>query len=104
MKRRVSEIAKAVGARVAGAAGIEVGGVSSIASALPGDIVFVDEEKSLAAALQSHASAVIAGSFAETAKTSKVLLIVSHPRLAFARAAELVHDAAAKRKPEVHPH
>ena len=102
MKRRVSEIAEAVGARVVGDAGVEVNGVSSIKTASPGDIVFVEEEKSLAAALQSGASVVIAGSSAETAKTSKALLIVPHPKLAFARAAELLYDAA-KRNPGAHP-
>jgi len=101
MKRRVSEIAEAVGARVVGDANVEVGGVSSIAAASPGEIVFLEGEKGLAAALQSGASAVIAGNFAETTKTSKVLLIVPHPRLAFARAAELLRDPAA-RKPGVH--
>lgn len=102
MKRRVNEIAEAVGARVVGDA-VEVRGISSIASASPGDIVFVEDEKSLPAALQSRASAVIAGSFAETAKTSKAIVIVAHPRLAFARAAELLRDPA-KRQPGVHPH
>ena len=102
MKRRVSEIAEAVGARVVGDSGVEVSNVSSIAAASPGDIVFVEGEKGLAAALQSRASAVIAGDYAEAAKTSKALLIVSHPRLAFARAAELVRDPA-KRNPGVHP-
>ena len=103
MKQRVREIGEAVGARVVGDANVEVSGVSSIASASPGDIVFLEGEKGLAAALQSGASAVIAGSFAETAKTSKTLLIVPHPRLAFARAAELLHDSA-QRQPGVHPH
>jgi len=103
MKRRVSEIAKAVGARVVGDAGVEVSGVSSIAAASPGDIVFAEDEKSLTAALQSRALAVIARSFAEASKTSKTLLIVPQPRLAFARAAELLHDSA-KRQPGVHPH
>jgi UDP-3-O-[3-hydroxymyristoyl] glucosamine N-acyltransferase len=103
MKRRVSEIAEAVGARVLGDADVEVNGVSSIGAASHGAIVFAEDEKSLAAALQSGASAVIAGSFAETAKTSKTVLIVAHPRLAFARAAELLHDSA-KRQPGVHLH
>jgi len=103
MKRRVSEIAEAVGARVVGDAAVEVSGVSSIAAASPGDIVFAEDDKSLTAALQSRASVVIVGSFAETAKTSKALLIVPHPRLAFARAAELLLDSA-KRQPGIHPH
>jgi UDP-3-O-[3-hydroxymyristoyl] glucosamine N-acyltransferase len=102
MNRRVSEIAEAVGARVVGDAAVEVSGVASIAAASPGDVVFAEDEKSLATALQSPATAVIAGNFAKTTKTSKALLIVSHPRLAFARAAELLHNRS-QRKPEVHP-
>jgi UDP-3-O-[3-hydroxymyristoyl] glucosamine N-acyltransferase len=103
MKRRVSEIAEAIGARVVGDADAEVTGVSSTKAASPQDIVLAEGEKSLAAALQSRASAVIAGNLAEAAKASKTLLIVPHPRLAFARAADLLHDSA-KRQPGVHPH
>jgi UDP-3-O-[3-hydroxymyristoyl] glucosamine N-acyltransferase len=103
MKRRVSEIAEAVGARLVGDAVVEVSDASSIAAASTGGIVFAEDEKSLAAALQSDASAVIAGNFAESTKSSKTLLIVPHPRLAFARAAELLHDST-KRQPGVHPH
>src|SRR5258708_39990349 len=103
MKRRVSEIAEAVGARVVDDPGVEISGVARIAAASTGDIVFAENEKSLAAALQSGASAVIAGNFAEAAKaSSKALLIVSHPRLAFARAAELVRESVG-RKSGVHP-
>jgi UDP-3-O-[3-hydroxymyristoyl] glucosamine N-acyltransferase len=102
MKRRASEIAEAGGARALGDASIEVGGVSSIAAASPGDLVFAEDEKSLAAALQSRASAVIAGSFTVTVNTSKTILIASHPRLAFARAAGLLRDPASH-KAGVHP-
>jgi UDP-3-O-[3-hydroxymyristoyl] glucosamine N-acyltransferase len=101
MKRRVSEIAAAVGARALGDASIEVSGVSSIAAASPGDLVFAEDEKSLAAALQSRTSAVIVGNFTATVNTSKVILIASHPRLAFVRAAELLRDPASH-KPGVH--
>src|ERR1700690_654140 len=101
MKRRISEIAEAVGARALGDANVEVRGVSSIAAASPGDLVFAEDEKSFSAALQSRASAVIAGSFTVTVNTSKTILIASHPRLAFARAAELLRDRS-QRKPEVH--
>jgi UDP-3-O-[3-hydroxymyristoyl] glucosamine N-acyltransferase len=101
MKRRISEIAEAVGARALGDASREVTGVSSIAAASPGDLVFAEDEKSLAAVLQSRASAVIAGNFTETVNTSKTILIAAHPRMAFARAAELLRDPAAH-KPGVH--
>jgi UDP-3-O-[3-hydroxymyristoyl] glucosamine N-acyltransferase len=100
--RRVSEIAEAVGARALGDASVEVSGVSSIAVASAGDLVFAEDEKSMAAALQSRASAVIAGSFTVTVNTSKTILIASHPRLAFLRAAELLRDPASH-KPGVHP-
>jgi UDP-3-O-[3-hydroxymyristoyl] glucosamine N-acyltransferase len=92
MKRRVAEIAEGVGARVIGDANVQVTAVSSIAAASTGDLVFVDGERNLGAALQCGASAIIAGSFAQAEKTSKVLLIAAHPRLAFARAAAMLRD------------
>ena len=92
MKWRIGEIAQAVGASVSGDIQVEVKGVSSIPAASAGDLVFVEDENSLDSALRSHASAVIASSFAEGTKTSKVLLMASHPRLAFARAAEMLRD------------
>jgi len=101
MKRRVAEIAQAVGARVIGNAHTEVSGVSSIAAASASGLVFVEDEGNLSSALQSSAAAVIAGSFAETAATSKVLLIAAHPRLAFARAAAMLRDQS-RHSPEVH--
>jgi UDP-3-O-[3-hydroxymyristoyl] glucosamine N-acyltransferase len=64
--------------------------------------VFVQEEKDLKSALQSRASAVIAGSFAEQAKMPKTLLIASHPRLAFALAAKLLRGQNLH-EPGVHP-
>jgi UDP-3-O-[3-hydroxymyristoyl] glucosamine N-acyltransferase len=102
MKRWISEIATAVGARVVGHDQVEVSRVSSIAAASAGDLVFVEDEQNLTAALQSQASALIAGPFAESSlgessflknkPTSKALLIAAHPRLAFARAAELLRE------------
>jgi len=102
MQRRLAEIAEAVGARVIGDARAEVRGVSSVARATPGDLVFVEEQKNLGDALQSAASAVLAGSFAEASATTKALLIVSHPRLAFAHAAEFLRDRS-ERQRGVHP-
>src|SRR5437660_3876200 len=92
MQRRLSEIAGAVGARVIGDERLEITGVASIASAKGSDLVFVEDEKHLASALQSKAAAVIAGTFAENNNSSKPLLIAANPRLAFARAAKLLHE------------
>jgi UDP-3-O-[3-hydroxymyristoyl] glucosamine N-acyltransferase len=102
MQRTAGEIAKAIGARVIGDESVEVGGVASIASAKPGNLVFVEDEKHLDSALRSEASAIIAGSFAEQAKADKALLIFPHPRLAFARAAVLL-QAQDQHTPGVHP-
>jgi UDP-3-O-[3-hydroxymyristoyl] glucosamine N-acyltransferase len=87
MKHSVQHIAERLGARLVGDSGVEVCGLASIASASPHDLVFVEDEKHLSAALQSRAGAVIAGDFASSASSSKPLLISDHPKLAFARAA-----------------
>ena len=97
MKRSLHQIAEAVGARLIGDGKIEVGGVASIESATPEDIVFVEDEKHLAAALQSRAGAVIAGEFAASVNCGRPLLVSDHPKLAFARAARAFrasHDDA----------
>jgi UDP-3-O-[3-hydroxymyristoyl] glucosamine N-acyltransferase len=89
MKRSLQEIADAVGARLCGDGSVEVVGVASLGSASQYDLVFVEEEKYLARALQSGAGAVIAGEFA-AASSDKPLLISSHPKLTFARAARFL--------------
>jgi len=84
-------IAAAAGARLVRGAGASISGLSSVASATPGDLVFVEDEAGLVEALASPAGAVLAGEFAADAQTSKPLLIAAHPRLAFARAARVIH-------------
>ena len=103
MKRSLREIAEAVGARLIGDPQVDISGVASIASASPDDIVFVDDEKHLAAALESQAGAVIAGKFAASAPPTHPLLISDHPKLAFARAARFLLSADVGPKGNVHP-
>lgn len=91
MKRLLSQIADAVRGRISGDLDVELSGISSIKGASPGDLVFVEHQKDLRRALESPASAVIAGDFASGTETSKPLLITSQPRLAFAQAAELIN-------------
>jgi UDP-3-O-[3-hydroxymyristoyl] glucosamine N-acyltransferase len=86
----VKDIAQSIGAGVVGDERVEVRGIASISSASDGDLVFVEDEKHLPAALKSRAAAVVAGEFAQNARSSKPLLIVPHPKLAFARAAALL--------------
>jgi UDP-3-O-[3-hydroxymyristoyl] glucosamine N-acyltransferase len=85
MKRRLRQIAELVDARLVGDGDVFIDGLASIGSASAGDLVFVEDEKYLARALQSGAGAVIAGEFAAGA-SGKPLLICRHPKLTFARA------------------
>ena len=81
---------------------VQLTGISSVQSAEPGDLIFVDDEKNLRPALESRASAVIAGDFAAAARNSKPLLLAAQPRLAFARAAQLLCPTP-QRKVGIHP-
>jgi UDP-3-O-[3-hydroxymyristoyl] glucosamine N-acyltransferase len=101
MKRSLKDLAEQVGGRALGNAAVDLTGVSNIQSAVAGDLVFVEDERNLRLALESCASAVVAGEFAVEAARTKPLLIASQPRLAFARAAQLL-CAAAKPNPGVH--
>jgi UDP-3-O-[3-hydroxymyristoyl] glucosamine N-acyltransferase len=87
MSMTTRQIADAIGARLVNDGTVSLSGVASPAGAGAGDLVFVEDEKLLPAALASRAGAVIAGEFGAGAETSKPLLIVNNPRLAFARAA-----------------
>src|SRR5579862_4379500 len=90
MARSLQEVADFVRARVVGDAKLEITGIASIAAASCGDLVFVEDEKHFPAALASQAAAVIVGSIAGGHQSTKPLLISDQPRLAFARAAELL--------------
>ncbi len=99
MKRSVQQVAEAVGARLVGDGSAVVCGVASIGSASQNDLVFVEDEKYLAQALQSLAGAVIAGEFAAAVSSSKPLLISGHPKLTFARAARWLHENSSEQTP-----
>jgi len=89
--RTAKEIADHIHARLIGDGTIELSGVASVESAKPGALVFVDNEKWLQAAMESKASAVIAGEFAGGLDhPAKPLLIVRQPKLGFVRATALL--------------
>jgi UDP-3-O-[3-hydroxymyristoyl] glucosamine N-acyltransferase len=100
--RTVKEVAEFVHARVLGDETVQLTGISSVQSATPGDLIFVDDKKNLHLALESRASAVIVGDFATGKANSKPLLLSTQPRLAFARAAQLLCPHP-ERKPGIHP-
>jgi UDP-3-O-[3-hydroxymyristoyl] glucosamine N-acyltransferase len=90
MLHPIAEIAKEIGARLVGDGAIEVGAIASPYSASERDLVFAEDTKILAAALESKAAAIITGEFAQANKSKKPLLIAKQPRIAFARAARII--------------
>ena len=87
MKRTVREVAEYLGATLIGDEHAEVVAIASFQSAKAGDLVFVEDLRNLELALNSAATAVIAGDFAGREIRNKPLLVSDQPRLAFARAA-----------------
>jgi UDP-3-O-[3-hydroxymyristoyl] glucosamine N-acyltransferase len=104
MKHSLKTVAESLQAQLVGDGAIEISGIASIPEATAGDLVFVEDERHLCAALDSRAAAIIAGKFAtgNAAKSSaKPLLIVDQPKLAFSRAAKLLR-VLPDRQPGVH--
>ncbi|MGA9528052.1 MAG: UDP-3-O-(3-hydroxymyristoyl)glucosamine N-acyltransferase [Terriglobales bacterium] len=95
MKITVRDLAEKLNCRLLGDGTRSVTAVSSLRSATSESLVFVDDPKHLDVALASSAAAVIAGDFAANTATRNPLLIASQPRLAFARAAKLLHASLA---------
>jgi UDP-3-O-[3-hydroxymyristoyl] glucosamine N-acyltransferase len=98
----IKELAQRLGAEIVGDGAQEIRGVASVSSANPGDLVFVEDEQFLPAAVQSQASAIVVGEFARGKTAEKALLIARHPRLAFARAAAVIL-APTKATGGIHP-
>jgi UDP-3-O-[3-hydroxymyristoyl] glucosamine N-acyltransferase len=112
---KLREIAEHISGRLVGE-DVEVTGVASLESATARDLVFVENAKRLPAALRSRAAAVVAGEFALQLTTESIapsatrkevfaqkpMIIDRQPRLAFARAAELLSTAQPPR-PGIHP-
>jgi UDP-3-O-[3-hydroxymyristoyl] glucosamine N-acyltransferase len=86
MKRVLKDVAAFLGATLVGNGQAEISGIASLSSAQPGDLVFVESARHLPQAIESLASAIIAGEFAANGAHRKPILIVKQPRLAFARA------------------
>lgn len=85
------QVAEAVGARVIGDPNAQVKWLKSVAAADERSLVFVEDPKFLADALASQARVIVTGEFASDARSSATLLIAAQPKLAFARAAALLH-------------
>jgi UDP-3-O-[3-hydroxymyristoyl] glucosamine N-acyltransferase len=71
----------------------QISRLSSIQSAQPGTLVFATDLASVAAALESSATAVILpGRLIEEAASAKPVILSANPRLDFARAAQLLRS------------
>jgi UDP-3-O-[3-hydroxymyristoyl] glucosamine N-acyltransferase len=90
MPQTLQALAEFTASRLIGNGRIQINRVASIAHAQPGDLVFVEFDRHLEDAMNSHASAVIVGESTSDITTSKPLLINPHPRLAFATAASML--------------
>ncbi len=92
----LSQIAEALGAELRNTSGEEtITGVSGLRLSSPETLVFAEDAASFVEAVASPAGAiVVAPAFAHAPDsahhTAKPLLIIAHPRLAFARAARLL--------------
>ena len=88
MPMTAAELAAKLEGELVGDPKANLRGVASLESAKPGDVVYVESEKRLPAALASPASAVLVGrgAFAR----DKTLILVAQPKWAFARAAALL--------------
>jgi UDP-3-O-[3-hydroxymyristoyl] glucosamine N-acyltransferase len=99
--RTAAELAAHVGGRVLGDEGARVVRVASLASAVEGELAFVEDEKFFEAARASRASVVIAPEGAAL-EGLKCVIEVKRPKLAFALAAAALRPART-RAASVHP-
>ena len=88
MRRTAQELAEAIGAKVEGDGAIELGGVAAPERAGKGDLIYVESAKHAARATASASSCVVAAE--GIALVGKTVLRSAQPKVAFARAAEML--------------
>lgn len=102
--RAVADLAALAGGRIAGGDDrVMVRHVSSIEAAGAGAVVFVEDLKLLAAALESGASCVIVPEGAEVGEASPCIIHATNPKLAFALIAEALRAETTARGSGIHP-
>jgi UDP-3-O-[3-hydroxymyristoyl] glucosamine N-acyltransferase len=88
MKSTAKDVAQAIGARVEGDASLELSGVAAPERAGSHDLIYVETAKHAKRAAASQAGCVVAGEGVPL--PGKTVLRSSHPKVAFAKAAELL--------------
>jgi UDP-3-O-[3-hydroxymyristoyl] glucosamine N-acyltransferase len=84
---KLKGLAKAVSGKLAGNANVNIRGVAPIEEAKSGDLVFVLDDKFLASALKSKASALVVNAKARV--VGKPAILADNPRLAMAQILEI---------------
>jgi len=100
MKRKLKELAEWVGGKVIGNEEVEISGVGSIEEARPGEITFITSSKYLSKLAETDASAVLVST--AVIPTTKPLLCVDNPSLAFAKILRLFFQETYQSK-GIHP-
>jgi UDP-3-O-[3-hydroxymyristoyl] glucosamine N-acyltransferase len=88
MKMKLIDLAQHLGGTVVGDGDVDISGLASIDEAKPGQIAFIEGAKQLSKIEATGASAVIVPS--GVTSDARPLLVVTNPRLAFARALALL--------------
>jgi UDP-3-O-[3-hydroxymyristoyl] glucosamine N-acyltransferase len=100
------EIAQLLGATLHGDREREIRGIAALESAGPDELAFAEGERAIEQAVRSRAGCILVAKDAPSALTgklaSKTTLAVSHPKLAFIRAAQALRPAA-RAAPGIHP-
>jgi UDP-3-O-[3-hydroxymyristoyl] glucosamine N-acyltransferase len=105
--KTISEIAKHVSGRVIGDDSLVINRIADLQTAGPGELAYVDAEKSFEKAKSSDATCLLVTESFITASTrseesGQCLIVVARPKLAFALAADLLQPPE-RREPFVHP-
>jgi len=95
----LAELASQLGCELRGPGDVEIGRVSGLEQAGPGDLSFVANQRYLALLARTRASAVIVAPDVETGLPA---LVSENPYLTYARATTLLHPEA-RPEPGVHP-
>lgn len=96
----VAELAEHVGGKVIGDGQVQIHSIGDLATAGPGEISYVEDEKLLPAANVSRAECIIAPQ--GSALRSHSVIEAKHPKLAFAQVGKLLYPAP-RREPGIHP-
>ena len=97
----VKELAEHVGGRLVGPDSVAIVRVASLEAAGEKEIAYVEDAKHFDSARASQATCLIVPENFEFTRPGQVGIVVSRPKLAFARIAALLHPQK-RREPEVH--